>query len=286
MFQAAADEHFQALWIACTNPAQSMPDQSTVRRALARAELVIVQEAFSTPSTCDHADLLLPATISGEKTGTVTNSERRISRVRSAVAAPGEARHDWSIGVNFAQRLEHLLPEGERHLFDYSLTDESAGNETISNEHRESNRGRDLDITGMSYAMLDAAPQQWPLKSGETTGKTRPYEDGVLPTADGRARFVNTVYKPVAEPQESRCPFSLTTGRLRDQWHGMSRTGALGRLFGHMAEPEIQMNPQDMARQLLKDGDLVQFTSKHGSAVVPLQASGKVGISQAFIAMH
>ena len=288
MFQAAADGEIKALWIACTNPAQSMPDQATVRRALERAELVVVQEAFSTPSSCDYADLLLPASSWGEKTGTVTNSERCISRVRAAVPPPGEARHDWSIAVDFAQRLEKLLPRkaGGPALFPYALTDAEAGAETIWNEHRESTRGRDLDITGMSYAMLDAAPQQWPLTTGESKGKVRLYEDGIFPTADGRARFVNTVYKPVAEPRESRYPFSLTTGRLRDQWHGMSRTGTLGRLFGHVAEPCIQMNAHDMARRLLKEGDLVQVTSRRGSIVVPLQASSEIGVSQAFIAMH
>jgi assimilatory nitrate reductase catalytic subunit len=289
MFQAAADGEIKALWIACTNPAQSMPDQKTVRRALERAELVIVQEAFATPSTCDYADLLLPATTWGEKTGTVTNSERRISRVLPAVPAPGEARHDWSIAVEFAQRLEKKL-QGTANpsptLFPYSLSDETAGAEAIWNEHRESTRGRDLDITGMSYAMLGSSPQQWPLKTGEKTGKARLYEDGIYPTADGKARFVNTVYKPVAEPRESRFPFSLTTGRLRDQWHGMSRTGTLGRLFGHVAEPSIQMNVQDMARRLLKEGDLVHVTSKRGSIVVPLQASPEVAVSQAFMAMH
>ena len=287
MFQAAADGEIKALWIACTNPAQSLPDQATVRRALQRAELVIVQEAFATTSTCDYADLLLPATTWGEKTGTVTNSERRISRVRPAVVAPGETRHDWSIAVAFAQRLEKLLPVQKiSTLFPWSTGDETAAAESIWNEHRESTRGRDLDITGMSYAMLEAAPQQWPLKEGESTGKVRLYEDGIFPTEDGKARFVNTVYKPVAEPRESRYPFSLTTGRLRDQWHGMSRTGTLGRLFGHVAEPSVQMNAQDMARRLLKDGDLVYVTSKRGSIVVPLQASPEVAVSQAFMAMH
>ncbi|MDI1341435.1 nitrate reductase [Polaromonas sp.] len=287
MFQAAADGEIKALWIACTNPAQSMPDQATVRRALQRAELVVVQEAFATPATCDYADLLLPATTWGEKTGTVTNSERRISRVRPAVAAPGEARHDWAIAVAFAHRLEKLLPVQKiSTLFPWSVGDETAAVESIWNEHRESTRGRDLDITGMSYAMLEAAPQQWPLKEGESTGKVRLYEDGIFPTEDGKARFVNTVYKPVAEPRESRYPFSLTTGRLRDQWHGMSRTGTLGRLFGHVAEPSLQMNAQDMARRLLKEGDLVHVTSKRGSIVVPLQASPEVAVSQAFMAMH
>ncbi|MHB1199948.1 MAG: nitrate reductase [Polaromonas sp.] len=288
MFQAAADGEIKALWIACTNPAQSMPDQATVRRALKRAELVIVQEAFATAATCEYADLLLPATTWGEKTGTVTNSERRISRVRPAVAAPGETRHDWSIVVAFAQRLEKLpraqSPKGT--LFPYSLTDQAAGVESLWNEHRESTRGRDLDITGMNYAMLEQAPRQWPLREGETTGKVRLHEDGIFPTPDGRARFVNTVYQPVAEPRDARYPFSLTTGRLRDQWHGMSRTGTLGRLFGHVAEPAVQINAQDMARLLLNDGDLVYVTSRRGTLVVPVQASAELALSQAFMAMH
>jgi assimilatory nitrate reductase catalytic subunit len=280
MFQAAADGEIRALWIACTNPAQSMPDQATVRRALERAEFVVVQEAFSTTATCAFADLLLPATTWGEKEGTVTNSERRISRVRPAVAAPGEARHDWSIAVDFAQRLEQRLGRTPT-LFPYDSA------ERVWNEHRESTRGRDLDITGMSYAMLDSAgPQQWPLKEGEATGRARLYEDGIFPTPDGRARFVDTVYKPVAEAREARYPFSLNTGRLRDQWHGMSRTGTVGRLFGHVAEPLVQMNAQDMARRQLKDGDLVHLTSKRGSILLPVQASAEIGLSQAFVAMH
>ena len=284
MFQAAADGEIKALWIACTNPAQSMPDQATVRRALQRAEFIVVQEAFSTTASCDYADLLLPATSWGEKTGTVTNSERRISRVLPAVPAPGGTRHDWAIAVEFAQRLEKQLRPGQPTLFPYPLTD--AGAEMIWNEHRESTRGRDLDITGMGYAMLERAPQQWPLREGQSTGKARLYEDGVFPTADGKARFANTVYKPLAEPRESRYPFSLTTGRLRDHWHGMSRTGTLGRLFGHVAEPSIELHPQDMQRRGLVEGDLVHVTSKRGSIVVPAQASNALGLNQAFMAMH
>ena len=280
LFQAAADGEIKALWIACTNPAQSMPDQSTVRRALQRAEFVVVQEAFATAATCDFADLLLPATTWGEKEGTVTNSERRISRVRAAVPAPGEARHDWSIAVDFAHRLEPRLRPGQPTLFAYTSP------ESLWNEHRESTRGRDLDITGLSYAQLEVAPQQWPRPEGAPTGKVRLYEDGLFPTADGRARFAAVPYVPVAEARESRYPFSLTTGRLRDQWHGMTRTGTLGRLFGHVAEPTVQLHAQDMARRALSEGDLVHVTSKRGSIVLPVQASAEVALSQAFIAMH
>ena len=281
MFEAAADGEIKALWIACTNPAQSMPDQATVRRALQRAEFVVVQEAYATAATCDFADLLLPATTWGEKDGTVTNSERRISRVRPAVPAPGEARHDWRIVVDFARRLEARLRPCQPTLFPYPSP------EPIWNEHRESTRGRDLDITGLSYAMLEEqGPQQWPIKTGETQGKERLYEDGIFPTQDGKARFAALPFVPLAEPRESRYPFSLTTGRLRDQWHGMTRTGTLGRLFGHVAEPSVQLNPQDMVRRGLKEGDLVHVTSKRGSIVVPLQGSDDIGLSQAFMAMH
>ena len=281
MFQAAADGEIKALWIACTNPAQSMPDQATVRRALQRAEFVVVQEAFATAATCDYADLLLPATTWGEKDGTVTNSERRISRVRAAVPAPGEARHDWRIAVDFAKRLEASLRPAQPTLFPYQDAN------SLWLDHRESTRGRDLDITGLSYEMLEQlGPQQWPMRTGETQGKERLYEDGVFPTPDGRARFAALPFVPLAEPRESRYPFSLTTGRLRDQWHGMTRTGTLGRLFGHVAEPAVQMNAQDMERRGLNDGDLVHVTSKRGSILVPVQASPDIGLSQAFIAMH
>jgi assimilatory nitrate reductase catalytic subunit len=281
MFQAAANGEIKALWIACTNPAQSMPDQATVRRALERAEFVVVQEAFATTATCRFADLLLPASTWGEKDGTVTNSERRISRVRAAVPAAGETRHDWHIATDFSQRLEVLLATaGQATLFPYPTP------ESVWNEHRESTRGRDLDITGMSYAMLEAAPQQWPLREGELQGKARLYEDGVFPTADGKAHFISAAYQPVAEPRSARYPFSLTTGRLRDQWHGMSRTGTLGRLFGHVSEPCVQLHPQDMQQRHLKDGDLVHLTSARGSLLVPAQASREVGLNQAFMAMH
>ena len=128
MFQAAADGEIKALWIACTNPAQSMPDQATVRRALERAEFVVVQEAFATTATCDYADLLLPATTWGEKTGTVTNSERRISRVRAGRARAG--RHARTTGrspsTSRAGWKRGCAPGERRTLFPYSLDDDSA----------------------------------------------------------------------------------------------------------------------------------------------------------------
>jgi assimilatory nitrate reductase catalytic subunit len=280
MFEAAADGQIRALWIACTNPAQSMPDQATVRRALERCEFVVLQEAFATTATAALADLLLPASSWGEKEGTVTNSERRISRVRAAVPAPGEARADWSIAVDFAQRLEARLRPGAPTLFPY------ADGEAVWVEHRESTRGRDLDITGLSYAQLDEGPAQWPWPAGAAGGQARLYTDGRFATADGRARFVDTPFVPVAEARDARFPFALNTGRLRDQWHGMSRTGTLGRLFGHVPEPEVELHASDMARLHLREGELLRLSSRRGELVLPVRASEQVMPAQAFVAMH
>ena len=283
MFEAAADGEIKALWIACTNPAQSMPNQATVRRALERAEFVVVQEAFATAETCAFADLLLPATTWGEKEGTVTNSERCITRVRAAVPPPGQARHDWQIVVDLAQRLKEspgiAVDKNDLHMA-YTTPEE------IWLEHRESTRGRDLDITGMGYDLLQETPLQWPMPEGALQGKARLYEDGVYPTASGRAKFAALAYVPTSEVRESRFPFSLNTGRLRDQWHGMTRTGVIGKLFGHVPEPVVQLNKQDMARLGFTNGDLVHITSKRGSIVLPAQASDELSVNQAFIAMH
>ena len=283
MFEAAADGEIKALWIACTNPAQSMPNQHTVRRALERAEFVVVQEAFATAETCDFADLLLPATTWGEKEGTVTNSERRITRVNSAVPPPGQTRHDWQIVVDLATRLAKepgIAKQKENLHLAYSSTEE------IWLEHRESTRGRDLDITGLSYAHLEHSPEQWPMAEGKLHGQSRLYEDGIFATANGRAKFSALPYLPTAEARESRFPFSLNTGRLRDQWHGMTRTGLVGKLFGHVPEPVVQLHAGDMKRLGLDEGSLVHITSKRGSIVVPAQTSEDLGAHQAFIAMH
>ncbi len=163
-----------------------------MRKALERAEFVVVQEAFRDAETCDYADVLLPAASWAEREGTVTNSERSISRVRAAVAPPGEARPDWRIAVDFSEKLSAFLP-GKEKLFEYKTP------EDIFNEHRESTRGRDLDITGLSYAVLERdGPQQWPYPEGARSARTRLYTDGVFTTPSVRARFVATEFLPPA----------------------------------------------------------------------------------------
>lgn len=280
MFDAVKEGSIKAIWIACTNPAHSMPDLNNVLEALDNAEFVVVQDAFSHTETAQYADVLLPASTWGEKEGSVTNSERRITRVNPAVARPAEARHDWAIAVDFAQRLEKRLAKGSA-LFPYTTT------EQIFNEHRETTRGRDLDITGLSYALLnEQGPQQWPFKEGDTNGKARLYSDGVFQKPDGKAQFVNAVYKPTTDKTDARNPLHLLTGRLRDQWHGMSRTGNVAQLFNHAEEPVIQMNADDMMRRSIHNGDIVKISNKRGSLVLPAQVSDEVKPSQTFIPMH
>ena len=281
MFDAVKRGEIKLLWIACTNPAQSLPDLRGVAEAFANAECVIVQEAFRTTETAQLADVLLPASTWGEKHGTVTNSERRITHVNSVVPPPGQARHDWDIVVDFARRLEVKLRPNLPTMFPYETP------EDIFNEHRETTRGRDLDITGMSYALLDAqGPQQWPLREGESTGTARLYADGIYPTATGKAKFKVTPYKGVAEPVDARYPLALTTGRLRDQWHGMSRTGRVPQLYGHEPEPMLTMNTTDAARRLLIAGEVVKVASRRGEVVVRLAVSDDVRSGQCYVPMH
>ncbi len=279
LFEAIGRGEIKAVWIACTNPVQSMPDANAVRRALSRAELVVVQEAFRDAEICDYGHVLLPAASWAEKEGTVTNSERRISRVRAAVPPPGEARPDWKIAVDFSLRLQVLLKKSIS--FNYKTP------EDIFNEHRESTRGRDLDITGLSYAVLERdGPQQWPYPEGARSGRTRLYTDGVFPTPSGRARFVATEYLPPAEEPDEDFPIRLTTGRLRDQWHSMTRTGLVARLFSHSPEPEIIVSELDLQKRKFSNHDLVRVTSRRGSVVMKVRASDDMRPGDAFVAMH
>jgi len=277
MFEAVKRGEIKALWIACTNPAQSMPNQALVHEALQTAECVVLQEAFADTETARYADVLLPASAWGETEGTVTNSERCITRVHAAVSPPGEARPDWAIVCDFARRL---LPEKGARLFPY------ADAEAVFNEHRESTRGRDLDITGLSYALLEQAPRQWPFAEGSDAGTARLYADGIYPTASGRARFHNATYIPVSEAIDARFPLHFNTGRLRDQWHGMSRTGLVARLYSHVEEPLLSMARSDMERRRLKDGELVRVKSRRGSLVVKVAASDELRGGQTFMPMH
>ncbi|MDV7210282.1 nitrate reductase [Azotobacter beijerinckii] len=281
LFEAVRVGKIKALWIACTNPAQSMPDQQKIHEALSTCPFVVVQEAYATTETCRYADLLLPAAGWGEKEGMVTNSERRVSHVRRAVPAPAEARPDWAITCDFARRLEQHLRPGQPSLFDF------AGPAALFEEYKQLTAGRDLDLSGLSHALIDdLGPQQWPFPAGASRGTPRLYAGGVFPTASGRARFQADPFRAPQEKREARYPLTLNTGRLRDQWHGMSRTGTVAQLFGHVEEAALNLHPDELRRRRLASGDLIKVRSRRGSLILPVQADEAVRPGQAFLPMH
>jgi len=281
LFEAVRAGKIKALWIACTNPAQSLPDQNLVRQALAACPFVVVQEAFATTETCQYADLLLPAASWGEKAGSVTNSERRISRVRAAIPAPGEARADWAIVCDLARRLEKQLRPGQPSLFDF------ADPQALFDEFRGLTRGRDLDYSALTYGLLDQlGPQQWPFAPGASEGTPRLYADAIFPTANGRASFIADAYAPAKEQPHNDFPLLLNTGRLRDQWHGMSRTGTAAQLFGHVDQAQISLHPSQLDSLQLIDGQLVRVTSRRGELILPVVADEQVARGHAYIPMH
>ncbi|HEY9279351.1 MAG TPA: molybdopterin-dependent oxidoreductase, partial [Eoetvoesiella sp.] len=258
MFDAVLQGKIKVLWIAATNPAQSMPNQAIVRAALQKAEMVIVQEAFANTETLAYADLVLPAATWPEKEGTVTNSERRISRVRAAIAPPGQALPDWELVSKVAHKLAARIAPHKAALFSYKNEAE------IFSEHARTTAGRDLDYSTLDYTRLEAdGPQQWPYKKS-SRHPIRLYQNGIFATPNERAQFLDIGYTPVAESVSAHYSIRLTTGRLRDQWHTMSRTALVPALTRHAEEPFIHLHPVDMRRFKLTDDAIVKVKSKRG----------------------
>ena len=279
LFERAREGRIKVLWIAATNPAQSMPDQARARAALARADFVIVQEAYAGAETLAHADLVLPAATWPEKSGTMTNSERRISRVRAAIAPPGDAMPDWRLAQAVALRLAARIAPRKAALFGYR--DESE----VYAEHARMTAGRDLDYSALDYPTLERdGPQQWPYRAGQ--GRARLYGDGRYPTPDGRARFHDLGYRPPVESVSAHYPLKLTTGRLRDHWHTLARTSLARALTQHVDEPWVSLHPEDMRRLRLAPGALARLKSRRGSIVLPARPDEGLRPGQAFLPMH
>jgi assimilatory nitrate reductase catalytic subunit len=281
MFDAIADGRIKAIWIAATNPADSMPRAAQVRAALAQCPLVIAADAWPTDTT-KLAHVVLPATGWAEKDGTVTNSERRISRQRAFRAAPGLARPDWWMFTEVARRM------GWGEAFAYS------GPADIFREHAllsafENGGTRVFDI-GALAALDDAAydtlaPVQWPCPlPGRGQSGPRLFARGGFPTPDGRARMV-----PLALPADaalSDFPLTLNTGRVRDQWHTMTRTGRVPHLMRHAPVPSLALHPSDAAPRGIAGGGLVRVESAQGAVVMRTAMDEGVRPGDVFAAMH
>lgn len=281
LFEAVHDGRIKALWIMATNPAASLPDADRVAEALARCPFVVVSDVVLETDTTRHAHVLLPSTAWGEKDGTVTNSERRISRQRAFLPAPGETRHDWWQLAEVARRLGFAG-------FDWPNA------AAIFREHAAlsawGNGGtRDFDIGAhatISDAAYDALPPfQWPQPAGGAP-RARLFADGRFYTPDGRARLVATPPRlPRSHPDAER-PLILNTGRVRDQWHTMTRTGKTARLTSHYAEPFLEIHPADARALGLGDADIARVESAHGDALLRVLVTGRQRRGTVFAPMH
>lgn len=278
MFQALADGRLKAIWIAASNPAVSMPDLASVRAGLRRADLVVVQDAyFPTETASEFADVVLPAAQWSERDGTATSSERRVSYLPAIAPAPGDARADWSI---FAGLARHL---GYGSAFTYTSAEE------VFNEYRCCTRGTSMDISGVSYKRLQAeGGLQWPCPDEASAGTERLYTTGhAFATPDGRARFNTPTWRRSPEEATEARPLQLTTGRVRDQWHTMTRTGNVPQLLKGCPAPYLALNPSDALELGLTDGDIAEVVAaERGSVLLPARVTEDIAAGTVFAPFH
>lgn len=265
LFSALKDEKVKAVWIMATNPAISMPNINEITETLLKHKFIVVSDCVLKTDTTSYANVLLPATTWGEKDGTVTNSERCISRQRAFLKKPGEAQPDWWIISEVAKRL------GFEKQFSYNNDYE------IFVEHArlsgyENNGTRDFDISGLGglseaqYGELQ--PIQWPVTDISPNGTPRMFTDGVFFTASKKARFIVPTSTKPANETNKQYPLILNTGRIRDQWHSMTRTGKVPKLTSHTPEPLLEIHPEDAKTYNIQNNDLVQIKSEWGSATI------------------
>jgi ferredoxin-nitrate reductase len=275
MFEAAARGEVKALWIACTNPVVSMPNLDLVETALRRAELVVVQDAYHPTDTTNFAHILLPAAQWSEKAGVMTNSERRLTYLPKLVDPPGEAWPDWQIFTRFAQAM------GFTEAFSYRSATE------IFTEFVSLTQGRLCDYSGVNHARLQAeGPLQWPCPAPAHPGTVRLYSDGHFTTPDGRANFIPTEHAGPVEAPDEAYPLILNTGRIKNQWHTMTRTGKSESLRKDCAEPILELHPADAARWDITDGNLVKVASRRGTAIARARVTDKIKEGVCFMPFH
>jgi assimilatory nitrate reductase catalytic subunit len=283
MFDAIARGEIKALWVMGTNPAVSLPNADGVREALKKLELFVVSENVVSNDTVDAGPhVLLPAEAWGEKSGTVTNSERRISRQRAFLNSPGEARPDWWIMGEVAKRL------GFGAAFSFgSVAD-------IFREHAalsafENNGGRDFDIGALASLSDDdfdaMAPVQWPVRQG-TDPQARFFADGGFFANDFKARFIAPEIPALRSETTAARPLRLNTGRIRDQWHTMTRTGESPRLGQHLPEPFVEVHPDDALKFGVADGDFARVTTDYGQCTLRVIVSERQQRGMLFAPIH
>ncbi len=286
LFRAIEEGRVKGVWILATNPVDSLPDADRVRAALARCELVMVSDCMAHTDTLPLAHIRLPATGWGEKDGTVTNAERRISRQRALLPPSGEARPDWWALSQVGQRL------GYQEAFDYQapwqIFREHARLSAFENQAGGVPRAFNLSaLCELDAAGYDAlAPVHWPLTTARPAGQKRFFGDGQFFTPSGRARFVPIEPRGPKNRPDRTYPLTLNTGRIRDQWHTMTRTGLSPRLSSHRPEPFVEVHPAEAHRQGLEQGALARIESRWGAMLARVEVTDSLAPGQLFVPMH
>ncbi len=284
LFEAVADGRIRAIWIIATNPVVSLPESGRVAEALKQCELVVVSDCVRHTDTTDYAHILLPAQAWGEKDGTVTNSERRISRQRPFLAGAGLARPDWWIVARVAQAMGY----GEH--FDYAdaaaiFREHAALSGHENSGERQFNIGVLAALDDAGYAALE--PVTWPVSAETGQGKARLFEDGKFSTDTGKARFVAVTPRPPVSRTSAHYPFVLNTGRVRDHWHTLSRTGMSPRLSAHTIEPYVEIHPDEANARGLADGAIARVVGPlDGTALLRVRHSLQQRRGSLFAPMH
>ncbi|WP_343688233.1 molybdopterin-dependent oxidoreductase [Chitinophaga sp.] len=275
MFTALNDGKLKAIWIMCTNPLVSLPDARLAEAALKKAKFVVVQEISNRPETLQYADVILPAAAWTEKEGTMTNAERRISYLQKLTTPPGEALPDAEIICRFARKMGF-------HGFDY----ENAA--AIYAEHCRLTAGTNIDISGLNYTTLqEKRTVQWPYPQGASgEGTPRLFTDHHFYTKTGRAVIHSFPDGNHSTPPDPELPLILTTGRIRDQWHTMSKTGKVSKLKQHIPAPLLEIHPDDAAARNINADDIVEIYNNNGNVRVKALLSANIKKGVVFLPMH
>lgn len=280
LFDAVADGRIKALWVMATNPVVSMPNADLVRDALKKCPFVVVSDIVENTDTIALADVKLPSLAWGEKDGTVTNSERRISRQRALLPTPKNAKADWWQMAQVAKRMGHIK------AFSYSNAGQIFAEFASLSGHKNDN-SRDFDISFYDDISLpnyhSLEPFQWPRGKGGEATETRFFVNGQFYTPDKRANFI------VSQPDEQiddNTKFTLNTGRIRDHWHTMTRTGKSARLSAHIGEPYCEMHPTDAAQLGIKSTSLITLQTDAGEVVLRVVTSDRTPRGSVFAPMH
>ncbi len=283
LFDAIHAGKVKAVWIMCTNPVVSLPDADKVKQALQRCEFVVVSDCIAQTDTTALAHVLLPALGWSEKDGTVTNSERSISRQRALFAPAGEAKPDWWIITQVARRM------GFAQAFPYeSPADIFREHAALSGFENEGLRDFDISafaaITPQDYEQLQ--PIQWPVNQAHPQGTARLFADGHYFTASGKAQFIAVTPRLPVNSLSADYPLILNTGRLRDQWHTMTRTALAAKLNQHRPEPFVEIHPVDAERYGLLSGGLANISSQWGTMLARVNITDTQQPGNLFVPMH